>query len=940
MDKHSYLGNSDISSIEKLYEQYCSDPSSVDESWRKFFEGFEFARSNYDTDTSLKFVDKEFKVINLIEAYRKRGHLFTETNPVRTRRKYSPTLDLENFELSERDLDTTFQAGKEIGAGAVSLREIITRLKQTYCRSIGVEYGFIRNPLVIKWIQDKIEPKFNTPDFTEEEKKHIYFHLKLAVGFENYIHKKFTGQKRFSLEGAESIIPALDAVIERGAELGIREFIIGMSHRGRLNILANILQKPYEDIFNEFNGRFYDETISLGDVKYHLGFGNDIKTDKGKKVRLNLAPNPSHLEAVNPVVEGIARAKIDHKYRGDYNKLAPILIHGDAAIASQGVVYEVIQMSQLEGYKTGGTIHLVINNQVGFTTNYLDARSSTYCTDIGKVTKAPIFHVNGDDVEALIHVIQLAMEFRQEFHMDVFIDILCYRKYGHNEGDEPRFTQPLLYKAIEKHLNPRDIYSKKLIEQKIFSTEDIKQAEKDYEEILDEKLKLSLQTDEVHIKQFLNEDWGSFKHPRKKDIVKCPRTGVSREKIMQIGKEINYLPKDKKFFRKLIKLVGERVKMLEEGRIDWAMGELLAYGTLLEEGHPVRISGQDSERGTFSHRHAAYVVEETGEMYYPLKHLSNEQGKFEIYNSPLSEYGVLGFEYGYALAIPNGLTIWEAQFGDFHNVAQVIIDQYICAAEEKWGLMNGLTMLLPHGFEGQGPEHSSARIERFLAMAARNNMQIVNPTNPANLFHLLRRQLTRKFMIPLIIFTPKSLLRHPKCISTLDELEKGRFHEVIDDPDVDPEKVRRVVLCSGKVYYDLINKKQELKVRDIAIVRIEQLHPFPEEKLEKVFKKYSNAILHLWVQEEPENMGPWRYIRDNIRNVELVPVARLASGSPATGLNGLHMIGQEEIINKVFRKCTCELKNKYCGLQCVVGSSRQEILKVHQYLESIPKFTI
>jgi 2-oxoglutarate dehydrogenase E1 component len=940
MDKHSYLGSNDISAIEKLYDQYRNDPDSVDESWKKFFEGFEFARSNYDTDSSSGLVDKEFKVLNLIEAYRKRGHLFTETNPVRSRRSYSPTLDIENFGLSDKDLDTIFQAGKNIGAGAVSLNQIISRLKQTYCGSIGVEYGFIRNPLVIQWIQDRIEPALNTPKFTAEEKKHIYFHLKLAVGFENFIHKKFIGQKRFSLEGAESLIPAMDAVIERGAELGIEEFIIGMSHRGRLNVLANVLQKPYEDIFNEFNGTFYDETISLGDVKYHLGFGNQIKTDNGKKVRLNLAPNPSHLEAVDPVVEGIARAKIDSKYQGNYNKLAPILIHGDAAIASQGVVYEVIQMSQLQGYKTGGTIHLVINNQVGFTTNYLDARSSTYCTDIGKVTKAPIFHVNGDDVEALIHVIQLAMEFRQEFHMDVFIDILCYRKYGHNEGDEPRFTQPLLYKAIGKHPNPRDIYGNKLIEQKIYTEDDIDQARKDYEEILEEKLKISQQTDEVHIKQFLAEEWGAFKHPEKEDIVKCPRTGVPSDQLLHLANKINQLPGNKKFFRKLIKLLDDRMKLVIKGKIDWAMAELLAYATLLEEGHRVRLSGQDSERGTFSHRHAAYVVEETGEKYYPLKHLSEKQGPFEIYNSPLSEYGVLGFEYGYALALPDGLTIWEAQFGDFHNVAQVIIDQYICSGEEKWGLMNGIVMMLPHGFEGQGPEHSSARIERFLSMAARNNMQIVNPTTPANLFHLLRRQLTRKFMIPLIVFTPKSLLRHPKCISSMEEFEKGRFAEVIDDAEVDHDKVLRVVLCSGKVYYDLYKKKEELKARDIAIIRLEQLHPFPDKKLEKILKKYPNAILHLWVQEEPENMGSWRYIREHIRDVELLPVARLASGSPATGLNGLHMIGQEEIINKVFRKCTCELKNKYCGLQCVVGSSRQDIMKVHQYWESKPKFTI
>jgi len=940
MDKHTYLGSSEIASIEKLYEQYRSDPSSVDESWSNFFEGFDFARTHHDTEPSPGFMDIEFKVINLIEGYRKRGHLFTETNPVRTRRTYSPTLDLENFDLSESDLETVFQAGKQIGAGAATLKEIISRLKQTYCKSIGVEYGFIRNPLVIEWIQNKLEPGLNTPDFTEEEKKHINFLLKQAVGFEHFIHKKFIGQKQFSLEGAESLIPALDAVIERGAELGIREFIIGMSHRGRLNVLANVLQKPYEDIFNEFNGTFYDETISLGDVKYHLGYGNDILTGNGEKVRLNMAPNPSHLEAVDPVVEGIARAKIDHKYKGDYNKLAPILIHGDAAIASQGVIYEVTQMSQLAGYKTGGTIHLVINNQVGFTTNYLDARSSTYCTDIGKVTKAPIFHVNGDDVEALMHVIRLAMEFRQEFHMDIFIDILCYRKYGHNEGDEPRFTQPLLYKIIEKHPNPRDIYSKKLVDQNLFSEEDIRQAEKDYEEILEEKLKISQQTNEVHIKQFLDEDWGSFRHPEKKDIVKHPKTGVAREKLLEIGKKINHLPEDKKFFRKLIKLIDERLKMIQNDKIDWSLGELLAYGTLLEEGHPVRISGQDSERGTFSHRHAAYVVEETGEKYYPLKHLSDKQAPFEIYNSPLSEYGVLGFEYGYAMALPKGLTIWEAQFGDFHNAAQVIIDQYICSGEEKWGVMNGIVLMLPHGFEGQGPEHSSARMERFLAMAARNNMQIVNPTTPANLFHLLRRQMTRKFMIPLIIFTPKSLLRHPKCISSLEELEKGSFAEVIDDPDVDAGKVLRVVLCSGKVYYDLLKIKQKLQVRDIALIRLEQLHPFPEEKLNKILKRYPKALLHLWVQEEPENMGAWRYVRDYIKDVEPIPVARLASGSPATGLNGLHVIGQEEIINKVFRKCTCELKNKYCGLQCVVGSSRKEVLKVHEYLESKPKFII
>lgn len=940
MEKLDYLGQGDISLIENLYQQYLADPQSVEESWKKFFEGFEFARENYDEKPSGALYDKEFKVINLIEGYRRRGHLFTETNPVRTRRKYKPTLDIENFGLSKEDLDTVFEAGKNIGIGPAPLNEIISHLKQTYCRSIGAEYGFIRKPEIIQWLQEKMEPVNNTPSFSIEEKKHFYLLLKQAVGFEGYIHKKFIGAKRFSLEGTETLIPALDTVIEKGAELGVEEFTIGMSHRGRLNVLANIMNKPYEDIFNEFNGKFYDSNISLGDVKYHLGYSNRIVTKNGKKVKLNLAPNPSHLEAVDPLVEGITRARIDHKFAGDYNKIIPVIIHGDAAIASQGIVYEVLQMSQLKGYKTGGTIHLVINNQVGFTTNYLDARSSTYCTDIGKVTKAPIFHVNGDDVEALVFTILLALEFRQTFHSDVFIDILSYRKYGHNEGDEPRFTQPLLYKKIASHPNPREIYGKKLMDEGIYSQEDLNQQIKDFEEILDIKLEKSKQTDEVHIQQFLFDEWHGFKHPNRDDLAKCPRTGIKKEELLRLAKQANHIPKEKKFFRKLIKLIDQRMKMLENNKLDWAMGELLAYATLLSEGHAVRISGQDVERGTFSHRHAVFVEEDTGNNYFPLKHLSKNQGKFNIYNSPLSEYGVLGFEYGYALAKPDGLTIWEAQFGDFHNVAQVIIDQYISSAEEKWGLMNGLVLFLPHGFEGQGPEHSSARMERFLSMSANNNMQIVQPSTPASMFHVLRRQLTRQFMIPLIIFTPKSLLRHPLCTSGLEDFAENRFLEVIDDQDVETNKVLRVVFCSGKVYYDLLKRKMELDAKDIAIIRLEQLHPFPKEQTDKVLKKYKNAILHLWVQEEPENMGAWRYVREEFKGLSLLPVARLASGSPATGLQGLHEIGQKEIVDKIFRRCTCELKNKYCGLQCVNGKSRLEVLKLQQFIEDESRFTI
>ena len=933
MDKFSFIGNSEIETIDKLYQQYKTDPDSVEKQWQKFFEGFEFAQKNFPVSNQTgELFDKEFKVINLIEGYRKRGHLFTKTNPVRTRRKYSPTLAIENYGLEESDLDTVFQAGKNIGIVPATLKEIIDHLETTYCQSIGAEYMFIRNPEIISWLQNKMELDKNIPTYSTEERKHIYYHLKQAVGFENFIHKKFVGQKRFSLEGAESLIPALDAVIEKGSELGIEEFIIGMSHRGRLNVLANILEKPVEDIFAEFLGEEYDEEIALGDVKYHLGYGNTITTDNGKKIRLNLAPNPSHLEAVGPVVQGIAKAKIWGKYKHDYDKLAPIIIHGDAAIAAQGVVYETIQMSQLKGYRTGGTIHLVINNQVGFTTNYLDGRSSTYCTDIGKVTKAPIFHVNGDDVEALIYTIQLAMEYRYTFHTDVFIDILCYRKFGHNEGDEPRFTQPLLYKEISKHDNPRDIYGSFLVDEKIYSKEDLKKLEKEYNQHLEEKLQLAKKSEKLHIKQFLIEDWQKYHHPEDKDFETSPETGIDKKVLKAVAHKLNNPPKDLKLFKKAEKLLNDRNEMIKKETLDWGMAELLAYGTLVMENHPVRLSGQDSERGTFSHRHSALTIEDSDQKYIPLKHISEDQAPFHVFNSPLSEYGILGFEYGYAMAIPEGLNIWEAQFGDFNNVAQVVIDQYISSAEEKWGLMNGLTLFLPHGYEGQGPEHSSARMERFLSLCANNNMQIVNATTPANFFHVLRRQVYRDFTVPLIIFTPKSLLRHPKCVSSLDELAENKFQEVIDDNNVDTEEVRRVVFCSGKIYYDLLEKKEEFDAKDIALVRIEQLYPWPKKQVEEIIKKYPNTRRWIWIQEEPENMGAWRFVKEQFSDIDIQVVARLASGSPAVGLHKLHVLGQNEIIGKIFRKCTCELKNKYCGLQCEEGSAREDIKKEHTYL--------
>ncbi len=940
MNQFSFLSQLDIETVDKMYQQFLQSPDNVDDTWQKFFQGFDFARANFEskkTQASGNLIDsnavtKEFKVINLIDDYRKRGHLFTKTNPVRTRRKYFPTLDIENYGLTTSDLDTIFEAGNEIGIGKSSLRNIIAHLQQTYCNSIGAEYTYIRRNEIVDWFKKRMEKEKNMPNFSAEEKKDIFFHLKSAVGFERFIHKKFVGQKRFSLEGGEALIPALDAVIEKGAQLGINEFVIGMSHRGRLNVLTNILHKPYENIFKEYVGDSYDEEVSLGDVKYHLGYDTDYLTDTGKSVRLNLVPNPSHLETVNGVVEGLSRALIDRKYKGENNSLAPILIHGDAAVAAQGVVYEVIQMSQLAGYKTGGTIHLIVNNQVGFTTNYTDARSSVYCSDIAKVTQAPVFHVNGDDAEAVVYAVKLAMEYRQLFHTDIFIDILCYRKYGHNEGDEPRFTQPTLYKIIATHPNPMEVYAKQLIEQNVYNEQDIKQAEKDFNDILEEKFELSKTISKVHIKRFLLDNWMSFKHSDNSDFETSPETAVLKTELLSIAQKINTLPTDRKFFSKIEKLFDDRKSMINDNRLDWAMCELLAYGSLLTEGFPVRISGQDVERGTFSHRHAVVTVEDTDNKYIPLQNMNEAQAKFTIYNSLLSEYGVLGFEYGYALGTPNGLTIWEAQFGDFHNVAQVMIDQYISSAEEKWGLMNGLVLLLPHGFEGQGPEHSSARIERFLTMAAQNNMQILNCSTPANLFHALRRQMHRNIRVPMVNFSPKSLLRHPKCVSTLEDLSENRFQEVIDDQNVDIEEVRRLVFCTGKIYYDLLEKKEFYEARDVALIRIEQLHPFPLNQLCAIKAKYKNALLSLWVQEEPENMGAWRYIHHEFKGIDLVPITRLASGSPAVGLNKLHIVEQNEIIYKVFRRCDCALQNKYCGLQCVTGRSREEIMKQFNYL--------
>jgi 2-oxoglutarate dehydrogenase E1 component len=922
MDVYNYLNSNDPSVIEDLYLSFRNDPQSVDEGWRKFFEGFDFASKLYankpkSTGISQKTAN-EFKVLELINDYRKRGHLFTKTNPVRKRRQYKPTLDIQNYGLSEKELSEVFEAGREIGIGPASLSTIIEALKETYCRSFGAEFMFIRNVEIVQWLLGKMEPIRNQPVFSVQDKNWIYIKLDRAVNFEKFIHKKFPGQKRFSLEGAESLIPALEAILEKGAELGTEELIIGMAHRGRLNVLTNVLRKPYMDVFSEFEGKEYEDETLLGDVKYHLGYTSVRKSTNGKSVKLTLAPNPSHLEAVDPVVQGIARAKVDQLYQGDFKKVVPILIHGDASIAGQGVVYEVAQMSELKGYKTGGTIHLVINNQIGFTTDYLDARSSTYCTDVAKITHSPVFHVNGDDPEAVVYAVQLAMEFREKFHKDIYVDLLCYRKYGHNEGDEPRFTQPLLYKVIENHPNPREIYAQRLIKEGILTPESSKNIEDHHLKVLEDSLSGARAKQKTQITNFLQDVWSNIKKAREIDFHQSPNTGVDLAQLHAFAEKLTRLPVDKQFFRKTVKLQEQRSEMvLKDGKVDWAMAELLAYASLLAEKHIVRLSGQDVARGTFSHRHATLRVEDSEEEYTPLNHIAENQARFEVYNSLLSEYGVLGFEYGYALASPYALTIWEAQFGDFNNGAQIIFDQFVSSAEEKWNVMNGLVMFLPHGFEGQGPEHSSARIERFLTLCAENNMQVANCTTPANFFHLLRRQLKRNFRKPLVIFTPKSLLRHALCVSNLSELAHGGFQEVIDDTQADPAKVNKVVFCSGKIYYDLLEEKNKRSNDTIAIVRLEQLYPLPVLQMREIIKKYTNATIHLWVQEEPLNMGAWRFIHHEFKDVRMKLIARPQSGSPATGSLKFHVISQQKLIDKTFESCECPLLEKECGMLCI-----------------------
>ena len=906
MDRFSFLGSVHAQLIEDQYEHYLKNPDGLEPSWRAFFQGYDFAKEVYSEEDLEgagvpEEVIKEFHVLNLIQGYRSRGHLFTKTNPVRMRRSYEPTLDIKNFGLSKDDLDTPFNAATELGLpGATKLREIISHLEAIYCQSTGVEYNYIRDPERRTWIKNWINKDDNQHKLSIEEKKQIIHKLNQAVSFESFLNTKFVGQKRFSIEGAEALIPGLDEAVNHGARYGVKEFVLGMAHRGRLNVLTNVFGKQRKQIFSEFEGKAFDDVTIDGDVKYHLGHTTVHRTVDGKDVVMNIAPNPSHLEAVDPVVEGIARAKINNDYGMESGKVLPILIHGDAAVAAQGVVYETLQMEKLAGYSTGGTLHIVINNQVGFTTNYLDARSSTYCTDIAKVILAPVLHVNGDDPEALVHAMRLAIEYRQRFQRDIFIDLLCYRKYGHNEGDEPRFTQPLLYKAISKHPNPREIYAQRLMSEGVATQIMVKEMQEEFKSMLELDFDEAKKIKHNVITPFMEKEWVDYPSAEPGEMLHPVDTTFDLDKLKDIAKHITTLPEGKKFLKKTVRLMGDRAaQVFERNAIDWGMGELLAYGSLLAEDYNIRISGEDVERGTFSHRHAILKVEDSGEEVNLLNEYPGKEGRLAIYNSLLSEYAVMGFDYGYAMASPDTLTIWEAQFGDFANGAQIMIDQFLSAAEDKWKVQNGLVLLLPHGYEGQGAEHSSARLERFLQMCAQENMTVANCTTPANFYHLLRRQHKRHFRRPLVVMSPKSLLRLPKAQSTMEELAHGTFQPIVSDSTVAPEKVTKVVFCSGKLYYELADEREAQGADHVAIIRIEQLYPLDDLAIKQEVAKYPNAAMHVWAQEEPANMGAWTYMLWQMHQ-QLTLVSPAPSAATASGSNKVALQRQRETIERVF----------------------------------------
>lgn len=903
----SHLSSSDITFIDSLYDSFRTDPASVDESWQRFFQGFEFSNASFGTSSgtgaaiSDEKLRKEFSVFRLIQSFRTRGHLLADTNPIRPRKDRKARLSLEEYGLTDADRATTYSAGEFLGIGPATLDTIIDHMKKIYCGKIGFQYMHSNNTDIRRWMREQVESNARN-ELDISKKKRILQKLNEANVFENFLQTKYVGQKRFSLEGGESTIPALDAIINKGAELGAKEFVIGMAHRGRLNVLSNVVGKSYEYIFTEFEGGSLQEQQGhSGDVKYHMGFSTVQQTSTNKEVYVKLLPNPSHLETVAPVAIGYCRALEDLHYQNDMSKVMPIIIHGDASVAGQGVVYETLQMSKLKGYAVGGSIHFVINNQIGFTTDFEDGRSSQYCDSVAKTVEAPIIQVNGDDPEAVVYAVELAVEFRQKFKEDIFIDMVCYRKYGHNEGDEPRYTQPHLYDLITKHKNPREMYLDSLLSQGKIEAALANEMIDSFKQLLSDRFNNVRQKEIPSLKKGPHKDWEGLSFANAEAFNESPSTGVKKEVLEKVLKAINSTPSGMQVIKKTQKVLDDRNDAWKNDKLDWASAELLAYGSLLSEGKNLRFTGQDVIRGTFSHRHAKVFDERTNEAYCGLEFISPNQGKVSIYNSLLSEYAVLGFEFGYSWCTPNTLTIWEAQFGDFSNGAQIMIDQYITSGEVKWQRMSGLVMLLPHGHEGAGPEHSSARPERYLQLAADNNMVVANCSTPANMFHLLRRQLIWNFRKPAIVLTPKSLLRDPRCTSTKEEVITGKFQELIDDPNT-AKKVSRILFCTGKIYYDLYEKKIADKRDDVAVVRLEQLHPMPVAQIKKILAKYKDAEC-VWVQEEPSNMGYWTYL---LRYLDIFGtfklISRKASPSPATGFSNVHKKEQAEIVTKAFSK--------------------------------------
>jgi len=906
--------------VEEIRQRYALDPASVDPSWGELFGAGETGPAAEARDASSpegplaspQIAEKHARVLRLIHAYRARGHRIAATDPLGASPSDFPELDPAHYALGSDDLDRTFIAGDLPGGPLQTLRQILRRLRATYCRSVGVEFTHVQDPGRKAWLQRHMEESENTSGLGPEDRLRILEKLAAAELFERFLHTRFMGQKRFSLEGAEALIPLLDSLVEEAAGQGVREIVLGMAHRGRLNVLSNVLGKSLESIFCEFEDVELSESpFGSGDVKYHKGYSTDRVSRSGSRIHLSLTANPSHLEAVDPVVLGRTRAKQTRMGDARRHRVIPVLLHGDAAFAGQGMVAEALNLCHLAGYSTGGTIHVVVNNQIGFTTTPQEARSTLYCTDVAKMIQAPVLHVNGDDPEAVVHCVKLALAYRQRFSTDVVIDMVCYRRHGHNEGDEPSFTQPLLYEKIRRTTPVRERYTEQLLRQGLLRPEDTARIEADLHEQLQSALaQIKTRVPEPDEPYDPRGPWSSFQRTRQPGDE--PETGVPVERLAQIAERLGVAPPGFEVHPKLQKLQDRRRKAVADGGpLDWAMAELLAFGSLLVEGTPVRLSGQDSSRGTFNHRHAVLVDQRTAEEYAPLDHLAETQARFEVYDSQLSEAAVLGFEYGYSLADPTTLTLWEAQFGDFANGAQVIIDQFIAAAHAKWQRMSGLVLLLPHGYEGQGPEHSSARVERFLQLCAEDNLQVANCSTPAQYFHLLRRQMRRRFRAPLVVFTPKSLLRDPRAASPVESLTAGRFQEVLDDAAAsEPAAVRRVLLCTGKVAYDLAAKREQRRALrpgppDVAIVGVEQLYPWPEEALAVAMRRYPGAERVFWVQEEPANMGAWTFVRERIQ--ELLPAGtnlgyagRRASASPAVGSGRIHRREQAALVEAAF----------------------------------------